>query len=194
MLCRDHGRFIFITLTLLIFHCYKGLALEAVEYSSKGSSNTTKEDLLINHSRTIDTFHNLNKGNEKRNQHKTEGLVPFIGLTDSSKLSKHCCNNGGTCVLGSFCVCPRYFTGRYCEHDERTKHCAAKIQHGDWIRKACRLCRCTYGVLHCFVETQTDCDEVEEEEIHSSAPMEQSSMCLIVSGILFCIYTLVSFL
>ncbi|OCT97954.1 hypothetical protein XELAEV_18010181mg [Xenopus laevis] len=191
MLCRDHGRFICITLALLTFYCCKGLALEAAEYSNKGSSNATKEDLLINHNRTIDTFYHLNKDNEKRNQHKTEGLVPFIGLTDSSKLSKHCCNNGGTCVLGSFCVCPRYFTGRHCEYDERAKHCAAKIQHGDWIRKGCRLCRCAYGVLHCFVETQTDCDEVEEEEIHSSAPMEQSSIYLIAFGILFCIYTLV---
>ncbi|XP_069612452.1 cubilin homolog [Ranitomeya imitator] len=97
-------------------------------------------------------------------KHKSTGeKIPFIGLTKTSSLDKHCCQNGGTCMLGSFCACPKHFTGRHCEFDLRKRYCGS-VAHNHWLPKKCALCRCIHGVMYCFpsgacVNTWEDLEE-----------------------------------
>ncbi|KAG7498185.1 hypothetical protein JOB18_000725 [Solea senegalensis] len=98
----------------------------------------------------------VNSPNPGERKHRDAGgVLPFIGLTGSSEQSRSCCKNGGTCILGSFCACPPFFSGRSCEYNQHVRNCGS-IPHGVWVRKGCSYCRCGYGVLHCFPNKNTE--------------------------------------
>ncbi|XP_009884149.1 PREDICTED: cryptic protein-like [Charadrius vociferus] len=102
-----------------------------------------------NRSTSLNIFKEINNLNSKRKGINPSDTLPFIGLTHAHKMNRNCCQNGGTCFLGTFCICPKYFTGRHCEHDKRIRFCGI-MRHGEWTKDGCLLCQCVHGVLHCL--------------------------------------------
>ncbi|XP_029767557.1 cryptic protein-like [Terrapene carolina triunguis] len=143
---------------ILCFRCLLSLALslQVIQFGNgcEGENCDDNPDQK-NPNTSLTIFNDINNLNSERRRRNPSEVLPFIGLTDARKLNRSCCQNGGTCFLGSFCICPKHFTGRHCEHDKRISSCGA-IGHGEWTQEGCLFCQCVYGILHCFPQNQED--------------------------------------
>ncbi|NWH76017.1 CFC1 protein, partial [Piaya cayana] len=134
----------------------------------KNVNITAQKQHPKNEGSIINILNDMNQSYESRKQQNSGAFVPFTGITESKKLNRHCCQNGGTCILGAFCACPKHFTGRYCERDVRQSNCG-RIAHGAWVLKGCWLCRCGYGTLNCLSEIKhNNCELKSENEEFTS--------------------------
>ncbi|KAM9664719.1 cryptic family protein 1B-like [Trichechus inunguis] len=134
-----------------------GYQSEKHKGGKEGINNTTtqkRQQKTLNW--TLNNFSKVNGSAEGWRQQR-DTLPHSWGFRESASTRSSCCQNGGTCVLGSFCVCPAHFTGRHCEHDPKRSECGAHA-HGAWTVHGCRLCRCVYGALRCLArQTQGSC-------------------------------------
>ncbi|XP_070791757.1 cryptic protein-like [Pituophis catenifer annectens] len=192
MYWRQNTRFI-LTITLVLQNINFGEGLKKDDDTPDPEGKA--DDIIQKHSAkeratTLKVFSVMNHSSEYKKQIRSRPIVPFTGLTESRTLNRHCCKNGGTCILGSFCACPQYFVGRYCEHDERKSNCGPLV-HGEWIWKSCQLCRCAYGVLKCLSEQRQNCALNKEEEfiyLTSNCPRLQQTICFLIL-LLGCFFT-----
>ncbi|RUS79033.1 hypothetical protein EGW08_013190 [Elysia chlorotica] len=83
----------------------------------------------------------------------TDRRVDNGGILDRPTTT--CCYNGGLCVMGVFCHCSEKYYGFRCEHERVS---CGPVQHDQWARLGCNLCRCFDARLHCLANVYSGCE------------------------------------
>ena len=85
----------------------------------------------------------------------------------SAAIHQTCCQHGGMCVLGTFCVCKKNYFGRHCEHKSQRRSCGG-ILHGEASINRCTLCLCSDGKLTCTVLTNRECGQQNKQTLNGT--------------------------
>ncbi|UJR15751.1 hypothetical protein I4U23_002686 [Adineta vaga] len=70
------------------------------------------------------------------------------------------CQNGGQCFLSTFCICPKEFSGRYCEVS-LNEQCGI-FSSMTTMEVDCVLCICYNGIFMCDIQPQGLCQPKSE--------------------------------